>query len=241
MAQIRSVIQSFDTSNEEGKLAKESVEILTKLGEAKLELFEIQIRESLRTAGSEDNKTIPIESIIGDMSEVRAFTSTTVNNMVDKVQELLNSLVGDGGIEPSKLIKGVASVISKGLGMFLGENQAESQTIKKYYIIRSGMAIIRVDMMAWFLEVKSQGIKAKLEKITAFKAVTSTVDLSKVKLNTFLAIYQQQLKSNMTNSDVLEELEEVKKVYKKYTEEAKNSKKSESKEVEIEIMPDTAF
>ncbi len=214
MSQIRSIVESFDNTAETGRIQRELVENLAKLAESKAAFFELQISTNLRTAGSPDNQTVPVEAVISSMTQTHAFTSDSAGHIADTVTKALKGFCTGSKDE---IINGVGSLITEALTVFLGSGSAETDTLKQYYIMTEGLSIVRVDLMAWYLSVEATGIKEKIQKASAFSATKSAVDITKIKFNTFLNIYQRQLNSmNLNESQIGEALDEAKKIYQKF-------------------------
>ncbi|NNB94997.1 hypothetical protein HI113_13940 [Corallococcus exiguus] len=216
MGAIRKVLESFDGSDETVQMQRELVENLAKLAEAKAEFFELQIATNLQTAGSTDNRTVPVEAVLDSATETHALTSESLNAIGDTVSKSLKSFLSGS---KDDILKGVGSLISDALTIFLGGGSAGMDTLKRYYVMTEGLSIVRVDLMAWFLNVEAQGLKTKVEKVSAFSVVKSAVDLSRVKFNTFLNLYSSQLtKMNMDNERIEVALAEAEKIYRRFLE-----------------------
>jgi hypothetical protein len=216
VASIGSIIKSFDGSDELAQTQREVVESLSKLGEARADYFDLTLKEKLRTAGQEGNPTVPISSILASTRQVRAYSSTSAGSIAEEIKKALQGFVqgtADG------IIDGVTTLISSALTIFLGEASASTGTISDYYVMTSGLSVLRVDLMAWYQNVTAKSIYTKMERVSAFIAVKSVVDLSRVDFFTFLYLYEQQLiTGKVPPSEVSKAIEEAKKIYKSYQE-----------------------
>jgi DNA mismatch repair ATPase MutL len=214
MGAIRSVINSFDGSEELAQTQKELITTLANLAETKAQLFETQVRQNLLEAGTKGNQTIPISTIITSTTETHAYTQESAKLIPDAVQSSLTNFVPGGNQD---IVKGVGGLISTAVTAFFGEASAGNNTLEKYYIIAEGLSIVRVDLHAWSMDIAAESIKSKLEKVSAFVAVKSAVDVSKVDYNTFLNVYQEQLTTAGIESKVLAEaLDEAHKIYQRF-------------------------
>jgi len=221
MGAIRGVIENLDNSNELGKAQRELVENLAKLAESKAEFFELQISSGLRTAGSPDNQTVPVESVLNSETYTHAIASNTPEQIGKAVKSALNSFCSGGKEE---ILNGVSDLITNTLTTFLGASSASTGTKKQYYVLTEGWSVVRVDLMAWYLNVEAEGIKKQIQKTSAFVVVKSAVDLSQVRFNTFLNIYQSQLATMKLKDNQIETaLDEAKKIYEKFHSVTNNS------------------
>ncbi len=211
MSVVSNIIKSFDQSDELAKVQKEAVEALAALGYAKADVFKMEIQESLMSAGSGPNFTVPVSAVLRTLSDVRAYSSTESGNIGTVVKNALTSFL-KGSTE--SIIDGIGSLISETLGVFLGSASASTGTIEEYYVATEGLSVVRVDMKAWYLNVSSSSIQTKMERITTVVAVKSVVDLAKIDFSTFLNLYQQQLlETGMDQSQMKAALQQAKDIY----------------------------
>lgn len=214
MGAIRKVIESFDNSSELGQAQRELVENLAKLAESKAEFFELDISTSLRTAASEDNKTIPVEAVLATTTQTHAFTAQSVAGIPDAVTKSLRSFVS-GTAEG--IITGIGALLSEAVTTFLGSGDASTGTLKQYFVVTEGSSIVRVDVRAWYLSVEAASIKNQIQKVSAFVGAKSAVDVSRIKFNTFLNIYDLQLRQmRLPEDDVLAALEQAEKIFRRF-------------------------
>lgn len=233
MSAIRKVVESFDSSNDIGRTQRELVENLAKLAESKAEFFELDVSTSLRTAGSQDNLTVPVEAVLNSVTQTHAYASDSAGKIGDVVTKALKSFCSGSKDE---IITGVGGLISDSLNVFLGSGEASTGVLKEYYVMTEGFSIVRVDLRAWYLNVEAQSIKTKIEKATAFVAVKSAVDLAKVKFNTFLNLYQRQLASmKLDDTQISKALDEAQEIYKKFTTNRNVFIAAESPEVPLRV------
>ncbi|MER5469720.1 hypothetical protein ABZX90_34365 [Streptomyces sp. NPDC002935] len=214
MGAIRSVVQQLDPSKPSLDEQKQLIETLAKLAESKAQFFELQISTSLRTAGSPDNQTIPVEAVLGSVTETHAYASKSSAAIGDTVSKALKSFCSGS---KEDILTGVGALISDSLATFLGDSSASDTTLQRYYIVPEGFSIVRVDVCAWQLSIESKGIQDLAEKVSAYVAVKSAVDLTKIKFNTFLSVYSLQLEKMQLEREALEAaLEEAKKIYREF-------------------------
>lgn len=234
MGKPRDIVNQLDPSNEVQAGLKQTIEALMKLGEAKANIFDMEIKESIRTSGTEENKKIPVEAIVDDTQEIRSLTKEEAKNIGNVVKSALTDFINGG---TDGIINGVSNLISSGLETFLGAGTSESREMQKYYVVREGLSLVRLDIRSWYLNTTTQGIKELMEQIVVVKAVKSIVDLSQINVSTFIYFYQQQMNAaGMSYDEVIQELEQVKKIQEIFVNSHGNTLKSRR---EVVIPPNT--
>jgi hypothetical protein len=214
MAGIGSIIKSFDGSDELAQSQREVVESLSKLGESKADFFDLTLKDKLRTAGQDGNPTVPISAILASTRQVRAFSSSSAGHIAEEVKTALKGFI-DGSTEG--VLDGVGTLISSALTIFLGEAAASTGSISDYYVMTSGLSVLRMDLMAWYQNVTAKSIYEKMERVSAFVAVKSVVDLGKIDFSTFLFLYQQQLvRGKVPETDIKKAMQDAKEIYKEF-------------------------
>ncbi|UWX04639.1 hypothetical protein H1235_08270 [Pseudoxanthomonas sp. NC8] len=93
----------------------------------------------------------------------------------------------------TNIIDGVGDMLGAAVDAFLGKGSASDDKLERMVVYLSGFGVERLDFKVWKREITGSGIKTKVSKVTAFVGVRSAVDLSKIKLNTFLILYGKQL------------------------------------------------
>jgi hypothetical protein len=152
--------------------------------------------------------------VIASVTQTHAYTKASADKIAETVNSALKSFVSGG---TKNVLDGVGALVSEALTAFLGASEASEDRIKMYYVMAEDLSIVRVDLRAWYYSVKASGIKDRIEKASAFVAVKSTVDLSKIKFNTFLNLYSRQLKdSGMDETNLIKALDEAKEIYRKF-------------------------
>ncbi len=211
MAFIKKIIDDFDGTDEAMQNAREALQGLSALAQAKADLLLEDIEKSIRTAGSDENRTIPIAAIIGKKVETRAFVSTDAQHLTKIVEESLSGFIS--GTQEG-VLGGISKLIGGALTALLGESTGSENSAKYYYIATEGVYAIRLDIAAWSRSINATQIKQKAEKVTCVVAVKSAVDLSKIDFSTFVVLYAVQLqKSEMSEKDLKAAILYAREVY----------------------------
>ncbi|MDP2450966.1 MAG: hypothetical protein Q8M93_16110 [Polaromonas sp.] len=205
MGAIKSFIEGLDSSKPEYNEQKELIEALAQLAEAKADSFALQIEKNIAEADSQFNKSLPVESWIDTTKETHAISSDSVD-IVKKLTDGIKKFVKpDDKDKATNIIDGVGDMLGTAVEAFLGAGRASDEKLERMVVYLSGFGVERLDFKVWKREITGSGIKTKVSKVTAFVAVRSAVDLSKIKLNTFLILYGKQLTAMGYNESKLEE------------------------------------
>lgn len=218
MGSIRAAANQIVANDDKLVREKALLDALASLAEEKGRSMTQQIMADLRTAGTAENRTVPIESIIATAEQHHAYARDGLNNQI--AQSVSAALRGFCSGSSDKIIDGVTSLVSTALDAFLGAGEASEDSLHEYYLLTEGMSIIRIDLRSWRRKIGVDGMVRNIEAVSAFSAVKSTVDLSKVHLNTFLHMYERQLATVFdTNSmPFIQQIETAKQIYMKFAE-----------------------
>jgi hypothetical protein len=214
LSSIHDFLNELDNSSQYAEAAKQQVDTLVKLAEAKAETFRNQIKSNLRTAGTNDNATIPIEAIRESFEETYAYYSDDSDKIKETIKNAITKL--SPGTKQD-VADGVSTTVTDLIGGFLGQAEGSDKTTGATKVLAEGLSIIRVDFLVWKYNGKSAGLlKQDAHCASAFVLVKSMVDMSKLGLNTFLNVYQNQLKSVMDNKSFEEAMTEANKIYRHF-------------------------
>lgn len=213
MGAIKKFVDGIDPATEAGKEQKELLETLAKLAEAKAAYFVLQMEKSLTEAGK-GNLTVPIEAILASTVETHAYSSDSATSLVQTVGDSVKNFIGGGA---NKVVDGVTNLLGTAISAFLGASEGSADQYETYYVMSEGLSIIRFDVKAWRMLIKASGIKTKVQSVSAFVGMKSTVDLARIKFNTFLNVYQRQLQaSGLEQKDIGTALTEARKIYEPF-------------------------
>lgn len=212
MSVVKEVINSVDPAETNQTQTKELLQLIYELSEEKSITFANEIDAALRTAGTAENMTIPVVSILADQKEIRAVSSNTPSgDITDSIKKSLSGFIKgttDG------VIDGLVTLIDEGLQVVLGSSAGEERKDVRYYVCTDGLSIVRLDVIHWCRNIASTGITDKVEKSVVSIAKKSSVDLEKIDFNAFLSVYNEQLqKSGMSQQELIDAIQYAKKVY----------------------------
>lgn len=217
MGAIRSAVNSFSSNEEAQQAEKELLNTLASLAETKADHFVADVTRELLEAGSAGNWTIPIKAVLKTSRHTHAYHSDNADNISSTVNTALGDFVTG---TKSSILGGVQTLITGAIQAFFGDTSSSTSVLEDYYVMTEGLSIIRVDIRGWYLNVQTEAIKTTVEKVSAFVLFKSSVDVSSLDYNTFLNLYQDQIKlaATATSDEIVAELESVYQIFNKFKE-----------------------
>jgi len=93
MAVLKNAIKSFDPAPDKKNEIEQVLNLLFELAESKTENFKKEIAQSLRTAGTEENPTVPITQVLRYQSDTRAYTSEDSTKILTEATTAIKGFV----------------------------------------------------------------------------------------------------------------------------------------------------
>lgn len=213
MAVLRNAINTLDPAPDRKKDLTLLLSLLSELCEQHVSGFTKSIEDELRTAGTAENKTVPVTEILARHQEYRAYVKADAGKVATEVSGAISKFVSG---TTSDVLDGMANLVTTGLDAIIGAGEGTQQEMRTYYIVVQDFAIARYDICAWSRHIEAEGITTQIETALAIVAFKSSVDVGKLSLNTFLIAYGSQLASmNFPRDKQLEYLDFAEKVYKR--------------------------
>lgn len=211
MAILKNAIKSVDPAPEKRDEINLALDLMFELASAKCEAFNTQIADSLRTAGTQENPTIPITNTLAHQYDMRGYVKENAGSVIPEVMDALGKFI-DGGTK--NILGGITSILSASINTLLGAGEGTQLERHDYFIAVEGFAIVRLDVKMWVRHISVKGITDKIESIMAFSAIKSSVDINKISFNTFLQAYKLQLEmAGLSAKDLMAEIELAKKIF----------------------------
>lgn len=210
-----SILKKFDESDKLSKEAEELVSTLATLSESKADHFVDAVTRDLLEAGTAGNWTVPITAVLKTTKHTHAYIANDSSKISETVKAALKSFVTG---TKEGILDGVGTLVTEAVTIFLGNSSADTGQMQEYYVMTEGLSIVRVDVVGWYLTVKAEALTKKVQKVSAFVAFKSSVNVNKLDYNSFLNLYQDQLtlpKGKLTD-DIITELENVYKIFQKF-------------------------
>ncbi|MDA3613610.1 hypothetical protein [Polluticaenibacter yanchengensis] len=145
MAILKNAINALDPAPDKTKELTLACNLLFELAEQKHEIQEKFLKEQLRTAGTAENPSIPITSILAWHSETRAYVKSDAGSLVNTVTDAVRKFITGGS---DAIISGVGELITGGLEAILGAGSGTESSMHSYFIVVEGLSIVRFDLTA---------------------------------------------------------------------------------------------
>ena len=210
MSTIKEAINKCVGNDEEIKRQRELLTLLSEASEARAKLMVNDLQTYIRTAGTEENKSIPVTDILADYQEIRVSTEESMADIPGKIKSAISNIIS------GNILDGVISLIGDTLSALIGSSSSAEVTKRQYFVAVEGLSMIRYDVFYWTRSITVESIKKSAEKSIICIMTKSSIDVEKLKFNTFLNIYQTLLKSkqDITSDELINAINEAKKVYK---------------------------
>jgi hypothetical protein len=216
MGLLRDLAKTVDGTDELSKTQQQLIETLGKFAEAKGQLLAAEMTKQLENAGITD-KLVPIEAVLGEKIYAHAYLQQSSEKVSAGINEAINDITQANS--KSEVVSAVGNTIGKAVAGFLGESSASGTTYREYKVFTEGLSIVRVDFYVWKEHVQVSGLLSeKVRTICALVLIKSAVDMSKIKLNTFLNLYQAQIEKITDHKAFAEAIDEVKQVFDRFHE-----------------------
>lgn len=209
MSTLAKAIAGIDPATSKGDEMKTALGLISDLANSKTQQFRAEISESIRTAGGEENKTVPVDAILAHSFDTRGYVSDSAKDIVDQTIQAIKGFVSSGS---DNIINGIGSLLSTGLTALLGAGVGSEMERSDYFIAVEGLSIVRIDVKSWCRRIEAKGITTKIEKMSSICAVKSSVNVKEISFNTFLYAYSHQL-SKLPKEQLIAEITEAKKVF----------------------------
>lgn len=208
MGQLNEVLRAFN--GDAFAEAREQAATLFELGAARAALMELELNQHLNAllADGSDNQTIPVSGIVESYSHVHALTRhTEATRIVDTFKNALAKAVTVGRF---RAIDSISVLLAESLKSALQDPNTHTEGKALYVVLADRQSLVRLDIKMWYADVTSHALHEAAEKIVVVSAVKSTIDVTRLTLNTFLNVYQRQLRvGSLGGSELMREIEDI--------------------------------
>ena len=213
MAVLKNAIEALDPAPDKKTQITLALSLLSELCEQKVSQFTQQIESELRTAGTTENRTIPVTEILATHTEYRAYIRDDAGKIAEEVSTAIKKFIAGTA---DSILDGIASIVTTGITAIIGAGSGVQQEMRSYFVVVQGFSIVRFDIRIWCRQIEAEGITTKIESALATAAYKSSVDIRKISLNTFLSTYQDQLvKIGIPESDWKSYLDTAEEMYER--------------------------
>ncbi|HGJ5859518.1 MAG TPA: hypothetical protein ACHBX6_07420 [Arsenophonus nasoniae] len=180
MAVVSKFIRDLDPRKDMEEQLKETLNILVKLGEAKLENFKHEMNNSWHQ--SDEDSLAPGVTKDFQTERMHVMTKTdskdAVGSAIAKTIESAFSLSQEPNGE--KVGKFIEELATNGLDAVLGSGSASEDQYKQYIIYPDKDFLCRCDIWYWRYSIESKGFQEKLEHVVIYRMQYGAVDISRV-------------------------------------------------------------
>lgn len=216
MGKLREIVESVNKSTQLADGVRENMNILMSLADSKLKLFQDDVTNRLKSGKTTDNLEVPITKIIGSYAEIRAKTKNTTTDLLQEVGKIINSMVSDHSAQG--IISGLTNLAGGLLQTVMGTAMGTEQEAMLYTVTPDYPAIVRYDIAFWARQIEASSIRNYCETAVTCVMYKSSVDVTKLTFNDFLAIYSSVLNAAFGSdpSKLKAMVKEAKKVYDQF-------------------------
>ncbi|KAK3372304.1 hypothetical protein B0H63DRAFT_513741 [Podospora didyma] len=172
-AAASAIANALDNSKEKEAQAKEQLELMMKLADARLDTFEAELREMFLDKDSAQKFSVPGKRALRFERHVKVDTETSPGKGVD---EAVDAFFGASKTGTDGVLEGFKAVVKTGMSAILGDTSAGESYDKKFFVCIKHNAIIRVDMYTYKYNFRNSGVVDNAKNILAYILCISVVD-----------------------------------------------------------------
>ncbi|KAK0728876.1 hypothetical protein B0T26DRAFT_800517 [Lasiosphaeria miniovina] len=172
-AAVSAIANALDNSKEKEAQAKEQLELMMKLADARLDTFESELKTMFLDRESAQKTSVPGRRALRFERHVQVDTETTPGK---GVEDAVDAFFGASETGSKGVLEGFKSVVKTGLSAILGDSGAGESYDKKFFVCIKHNAIIRVDMYTYKYNFRNEGVISNHKNILAYILCISVVD-----------------------------------------------------------------
>ncbi|KAL0564192.1 hypothetical protein V5O48_017861 [Marasmius crinis-equi] len=170
---VSDVIKTIDQADEKEARAKEQLEMLMKLADARLDTFEEQLNRMFLDKQSSSKLSVPGKRALRFERSVRVDTGA---QGAPGISEAVDAFFGASKTGVEGVLEGFKNVVKTGLNVILGDTAAGESYDEKFFVCIKHNAIIRVDMMTYRYNFHNEGVVSTHKNVLAYILCISVVD-----------------------------------------------------------------
>ncbi|KAJ6491049.1 hypothetical protein C8R45DRAFT_1138064 [Mycena sanguinolenta] len=164
---VSEVVKQIDRADEKERIAKEQLEMLMKLADARLDTFEEQLNRMFLDKESASKMSVPGKRALRFERSVRVDCGAA---------EAVDAFFGAGDTGTKGVLDGFKAVVKTGLKTILGDTSAGESYDQKFFVCIKHNAIIRVDMYTYKYNFHNEGVISTHKNLLAYILCVSVVD-----------------------------------------------------------------
>ncbi|KAJ3540663.1 hypothetical protein NM208_g4964 [Fusarium decemcellulare] len=166
----------IDNSDDKETKAKEQLDILMKLADARLDTFEQELIAMFLDNAGAAKRSVPGKRALRFERSVRVDCGSAGSPGVDQAVDAFFGIGDEGGSVKKGVLDGFKAVVKTGLKQILGDTSAGESYDKKFFVCIKHNAIIRVDMYTYRYNFSNEGVISTHKNVFAYILCTSVVD-----------------------------------------------------------------
>lgn len=180
MGAVSSFIKSLDPQKEVEQDLRETMAILVRLAQEKLDGFRLEMDSSWKT-GDEDSLAPGTTKDFQD-EQMHVLTSTNAGPLKDSIGKIVDSAFAIGTQDDKARATGdfIKTLASVGLDAVLGSGSAEENQHKQYIIYPDRDFLCRCDCWYWRYTMQSSGFQKKVQHVVVYRMQYGAVDITRV-------------------------------------------------------------
>ncbi|WP_124966090.1 hypothetical protein [Trabulsiella odontotermitis] len=179
MGAISKFIRDLDPAKDVEAQLNETLGILVKLGQSKLDGFKIEMNNSWQR-GDDESLAPGVTKDFQD-EQMHVMTTTDASSVGDSIGKIVDTafMLGtdDGAKNVGTFIK---TLVTQGLDLLLGSGSASENQRKQYIIYPDKNFLCRCDVWYWRYSMVSKGFQQKLQNVVVYRMQYGAVDITKV-------------------------------------------------------------
>lgn len=179
MGAVSNFIKGLDPQKDVERDLKETMAILVKLAQEKLNGYKLEMNTSWNTANEESLAPGTFKDFVDEQMHVT--TSTDAKALAGSIAAIVDAGFALGSDDKGKavgtFIKTLAGV---GLDTVLGSGSAEENEHKQYIIYPDKEFLCRCDCWYWRYTMQSSGFQTKIQTMVVYRMQYGAVDITKV-------------------------------------------------------------
>jgi hypothetical protein len=172
-AAASAIADGLNTSNKEEAKAKEQLELMMKLADARLDTFQSKLNTMFLDRESTMKTSVPGKRALRFERHVKVDTETAP---AKGVEDAVDDFFGAGDTGSKGVLEGFKNVVKVGLSAILGDTSAGESYDEKFFVCMKHNAIIRVDMYTYKYNFSNEGVISTHKNILAYILCISVVD-----------------------------------------------------------------
>ncbi|KAK3316021.1 hypothetical protein B0H66DRAFT_640921 [Apodospora peruviana] len=161
------------TNDEKEAKAKEQLELMMRLADARLDTFEAELNRMFLDKDSAKKTSVPGRRALRFERHVQVDAESTPGEGVEKA---VDAFFGAANTEQESALEGFKAVVKAGLSAILGDSSAGESYDKKFFVCIKHNAIIRVDMYTYKYNFKNRDVVDTHKNVLAYILCISVVD-----------------------------------------------------------------